>query len=259
MTNYQAVSKSQHQTNKWKRYSNYLFAANDTVAEISTEEIDRAAILYPLAFIKTDSGFRLAVVLGLEPGKNIFVDRQGMWSVDYVPALYRAYPFTLMTAEGSDQLVVCVDADSGLLDSSSGEDFFAANGEASAPLNKVIEFLLASQKGLQRTRQICDHLDRHGLIEPWPLKIQFKSDVRTISDLYRISTSRLGELSPEELVAIRNTGGLKLAYSQIISIQNMYSLGKLLEQSSIAAAKSNQDFDLGFFHDEGSINFDNFD
>lgn len=258
MTDYQVVSKTRHHALKWKRYSNYLFASSDPVAEIALEEVDRAAIRYPLAFIKTDSGFRLAVVLGLEPGQNLYVDQQGIWSVDYVPAVYRAYPFALMT-DGSEQHVVCIDADSGLTDASAGEDYFDENGEPSAPLDQIIQFLVATENGLQKTRKICDLLDKHGLIEPWPLSIKFESDERTISDLYRINAARLNELEPTLLAELRDNGVLKLAYAQSISIQNMYTLGKLFEQASLDASARLGNLDtkeLQFLNDDGAISFD---
>mgnify|MGYP003663870421 CR=1 FL=1 len=260
MTDYQVVSKTRHHAQKWKRYTNYLFAGSDPVAEIAFEEVDRAALRYPLAFIKTDSGFRLAVVLGLEPGQNLYVDRQGIWSVDYVPAVYRAYPFALMT-DGSEQHVVCIDVDSGLADASAGEDYFDENGEPSASLDQIIQFLVATENGLQKTRKICDSLDKLGLIEPWPLSIKFESDERTISDLYRINVTRLNELEPAVLAELRNSGVLKLVYAQSISIQNMYTLGKLFEQASLDATSQfgkPDSKELQFLNDDGAISFDQF-
>jgi hypothetical protein len=90
LANYLVVSKSQHQHLSWKRYSNYLFARYDRVAEISIEEIERATLHYPLAIVKVEEGCRYTAILGLKPKQNLYVKRGGARAVNDVPASYRA-------------------------------------------------------------------------------------------------------------------------------------------------------------------------
>ncbi|TFH75452.1 peptidase [Gammaproteobacteria bacterium LSUCC0112] len=255
LANYQPVSKTQHQHLKWKRYSNYLFARYDPVAEISLEEIERATLYYPQAFVRAGDGYRYAVILGLEPKQNLYVDRAGAWTVDYVPASYRAHPFKLFEDTNGQQLV-CVDMDSGLVQASEGENFFDDTGEASAVLKQVVDFLASAQKGFVSVRTLCNQMNALGLIEPWPLKIQFQSGERTISDLYRVSPERFAQLGPDDLASLRDSGALKLIYAQQISIQNIYALGKLLEKSWTEHKQMSDSTDLQFLNDQAGLSFD---
>ena len=66
------------------------------------------------------------------PEHNLFVGPDGHWLGGYVPASLRSYPFRVLGSEGSGQLALCVDEDSGLVveDSMEREKSFSPSMES---------------------------------------------------------------------------------------------------------------------------------
>jgi hypothetical protein len=71
-----------------------------------------------MAFIKQQDNFVLVGLLSLTPGQNVFVAQDGRWLGAYVASVFRGYPFRLARAEGRDDLILCIDEDSGLISNS---------------------------------------------------------------------------------------------------------------------------------------------
>src|SRR5690606_12782154 len=94
-----AISHEQHENLCWKRFTSYEFAAEDAVAPLVVQEVRRACLSLPVAFIKVEDSFRLVLVQGLQPGKNLLVGPDGRWLASYIPAAYRGYPFVLRSEE----------------------------------------------------------------------------------------------------------------------------------------------------------------
>src|SRR5690606_13482573 len=113
------ISREQHADKRWKRYTSYSFAAGDAVVALVAQELPRACLSLPLGFVKTEAGFQVVAVQGLQPGRNLWVAPDGRWLGGYVPAAYRGYPFVLANTEDGKR-VLCVRPDSGLVNESEG-------------------------------------------------------------------------------------------------------------------------------------------
>ena len=86
------------------------------------------------SFMNENDAFIPVVVLSLEPERNPLVARDGRRSGGFAPSVFRAHPFRLIPSE-TDDLVLCVDADSGLLvEGGTGERFVDEAG-AGLPLD----------------------------------------------------------------------------------------------------------------------------
>jgi len=83
------ISREQHADKRWKRYTSYSFAAGDAVVALVAQELPRACLSLPLGFVKTEAGFQVVAVQGLQPGRNLWVAPDGRWLGCYVPADYR--------------------------------------------------------------------------------------------------------------------------------------------------------------------------
>lgn len=263
MPNYQAVSKSTHANLCWKRYDNYHFAAMDAVAPLVAQELPKAAMVLPIAFIQQDGKFIPAAVQGLQLGQNLFVAPDGRWIGPYTPATYRGYPFALANAE-NDQLVLCVDADSGLVGEDQAERFFDDSGEPSQSVKDVLNFLQQVRANRELTVRLCAALHAEDLIQPWPIKVKGKDDQgQTLQGLYRIDEAKLNALSREALYRIHQAGALPLAYCQLLSMQHLQMLGKLADAHAQAKAQSQQalptsadgELNLKFLNNSGTISF----
>ena len=95
MPNYQAITRENHADKYWQRYTTYNHALTDSVVPLTATELPKAVMTLPVGFIEQGGAFVLVAVLGLQPGKNLFVGPQGRWVGNYIPAAFRSYPFRL--------------------------------------------------------------------------------------------------------------------------------------------------------------------
>src|SRR5262245_19044159 len=114
MTKVVAVSRDTHGQKVWQRPTNYLFAAKEALAYIVLAEVVHVGSWMPITFVQQAGRYAPMAMMCPMPGHNLFVAPDGKWLGGYVPASVRGYPFRLIRPEGSEQMTLCVDEDSGL-------------------------------------------------------------------------------------------------------------------------------------------------
>lgn len=240
------VTRERHAGKEWVRFTGYAFAASTNVVPLSAKEIPTAARVLPLAFVEFDGKLTLSALLGLVPGQNLFVAPGGRWLGPYVPAALRAYPFRLARVESAG-VVLSIDENSGLVrDVTGGENsvpFFDNEGKAHPETQKVIDFLAKASQGAEAVEQATAMVAECGLIENWPLAIKAMDDSveRKIEGVSRINEAALNALAANELVRLRDAGGLALAYAQLISMGNITLLSTLAQaQAKFHEAQKSQ-------------------
>jgi hypothetical protein len=236
MPRYELITKTGFAAQGWRRYDSYAFAATDAVAPLVVQELAKACMSLPIAFIQQNDTFVPHAVQGLEPGRNLFVVN-GTWVAPYTPAAYRGYPFALAKGE-DDQLHLCIDMDSGLVGAGDEFDqqFFDDTGEAAKPVKDALNFLQQIHNNRAVTQRVCAALAAEELFQPWPLKVQGPEGERTIDGLFRIDEARLNSLEPDALARVQKAGGLPVAYCQLLSMGNIQTLG--LIQRKLAEVKN---------------------
>ena len=230
------VSKSRHGHQRWKRYESYSFAAKDTSAPLVVAEFAKACMAFPIGLVQneTSEGYTPVALLGLVQGQNLFVAANGRWIGGYVPAAYRGYPFRLgRTPEG--QRLLCVDEGSGLLVSGDSvtdaktESFFDEAGQPADAVTKVLGFLSQVDDNREATTTVCDLLEVHKLIEPWPVVIKGPDGDKPLAGLFRVNESAVKALKSKAVTALHKENALMAAYCQILSMQTFPILGQLME------------------------------
>lgn len=258
MPEIQVVSRERHADKRWKRYTSYSFAATDAVAPLVVQEMARACMSLPLGFMAAEEGFLPIAVQGLTPGTNLWVGADGRWLGAYVPAVYRAYPFKLANTNDNQQ-VLCIIENSGLLSDTEGERFFDESGEPSQPVKDVLNFLTQVAANHQATQRACAALQKHGLIKPWPIKINTDAGTQTVEGLHTIDEEALNQLPADALLELRDASALIMAYAQVLSTQHLQKLGELMKQhaaqDTAALQTSAGELDLEFLNDGGTISF----
>jgi SapC. len=257
MAQLSVISREQHGGKRWTRYTSYSFAAQDAVTPLVAQELPRACMHLPIGFVKTESGFQIVAVQGLQPGKNLWVAPDGRWVGGYVPASYRGYPFVVANTEDGRR-VLCVREDSGLVTEGEGEPFFDEEGNAAKPVQDVLNFLEQVNGNAALTAQLTALLAQHQLIQPWPIQLKSENGEQKVDGLFRIDEAALGRLPIEALDELRKAGALPLIYCQLLSMQHLQKLGQLATQHAAAAAMlepETGDLDLEFLHDDGNIRF----
>ncbi len=260
LSNLTPVSTEKFQSRYWFKYSDFGFTASDTLVPISANEVPQACIGLPLGFLLNKDVYSCVALLGLNPGQNLCLDKDNLWSARYLPHHYLFYPFVaLPNTDGN--LVLCVDENSNLIHSDSsrgGEPFFDSSGAPNPKINEIFKFLHTKATQHETTLKICDILAEHNLLKPWTVNVPVYQTQFEIDDLFCIDESRLNQLPGSALRELRNTGALLVAYAQLFSMANTASLARIL-YSDGGSAKKSLGSELGFSteKDSGSLNFDN--
>ena len=207
----------------------------------------------PLGFLKGERSYVMVAIMGIDEGKNLFVADNGRWLGSYIPASYRTHPFHHAKTDDGKYLVA-VDEESGLISDSDGEPFFE-NGKLSKTVDEVAKFLEQVVSSREATLRICDLLNKHELIHPWPIKVNTTAGERQIDGLYCVHEAKLRDLSTEVFEELRKAGALPLIYCQLLSMQNIVRLRQLgalrmrvteKQQERASTKSSSNELDLSF-------------
>ena len=219
MSQFAAVSRERHGAKKWRRFTSFAFAAKNSLLPVVGTELGKAALSMPLAFSKQADRYTLVTLLSLTPGRNMFVGPDGRWLAGYVPACLRGYPFGLLRQPGADNLVLCVDEESGLVveGNSAGEDFFDRDGNLSPALKQVFEFLMAVERSRRATDLAVAALAEASVIQSWQVKLKTEQGEQAISGLYHIDEAALSALPDNAFLKVRKAAALSIAYAQLLS------------------------------------------
>jgi hypothetical protein len=242
-----AVTKQHHAEKSWKKFHSYGFASKEALAPLAGAEIARAISTLPLAFVKRQGAFSLVAVLSLIPGKNMFTGKNGQWLGEYVPAFFRGYPFMLAAAEGRDDLILCVNEDSGLIvNDKRAEPFFDSRGQLAGPLQTIMNFLSQIEQNRAMTRQAVAALAGAGVVTEWPLQIKGAKQDKPVTGLYRVDEAKLNALSDDLFLKLRKAGSLAIAYGQLLSMGNIRIFDKLasLHQAEMNRSAGNPNDDI---------------
>jgi hypothetical protein len=258
MPNIAAITRDRYGTKRWKRYTNYKFAAGDAVAPLVLNELPRAALALPLAFTAQGDEFIPSAVQGLVAGQNVMVGPGGHWNGPYIPARYRSYPFLLASA--GDREVLCIDEDSGYVTDGEGELFFDDSGTPAKAVAEILSFLNQVSASRKATLKVCAVLREHGLIQPWPISYMTPAGEQRVEGLSRIDEMALNALPDDAFLEVRKAGGLAVAYCQLMSMQHLPLLVQLTAARVEAGARKlpvNQagELDLEFLNDGPLLDF----
>lgn len=226
------VSREAHAGKKVKEISSFGFAAGFHIAYVTMQEFTRAAPIFPIVFLedKAKDEFRPVVLLGLEAGRNLFVDAAGKWRASYIPAIIRRYPFALTPLGADGQYVVCIDEASELLSDTEGAALFDAQGEPTQVIENVKRYLSELQQMDGQTHAFCRFLAEHNMFTPLNLRVRDNSQVKTISGCYVINEERLNNLSDALFLEIKNKRYLPAVYGHLISLAQTERLVRLRDE-----------------------------
>jgi len=225
------VTKERHATMRWQRYSNYKFSVADSVAGLVAAELPKACMSLPIGFFCQEDRFSLVALLGFGNQQNLFLDAQGRWLGGYIPAAYRAYPFRLMV--NADQQILCIDEASGLVvpdSQAQAEPFFDQDGGPSEAIKKILEFLVQVEANRQTSLRAIEVMHAKNLIVPWDIQLKTSAQAENstrLEGLFRIDEARFNQLEANDFEDIRRSGGVAIAYCQMLSMQHLGLLSRL--------------------------------
>lgn len=103
MPAYHPITPERHADKCWQRYSSYRFAAQDAVSPLVVQELAKAMLSLPIAFIAQEDRFTPVAVQSLAPGKNFFVARMGAGLAATCPQRCAVIPSFLPTPKTANR------------------------------------------------------------------------------------------------------------------------------------------------------------
>lgn len=231
MPNYEVITKAGYQDKRWQVPGLLSHAREAHLCMLLGEEFPKAVVEMPIAFARINERLLPIALLGLLPGKNLYLGPDGKWLGQYVPAQFRKHPFQLVKdAQGHHHLAIDTTAGCIVDNAAQGEAFFTEDSsEPSEKIKSVLQFLTALLRSEAATLAACELLQRHDLLVPWMIAIKTPDGEKKLEGLLHIDEAKLNALGAEALKEVQQGGALLMAMCQLLSEQHLPKLGKLAE------------------------------
>jgi hypothetical protein len=221
------ISAQRHGDWSLEARTDYEFARHSNRAPLAAVEFPAAAVEYAIVFTGSEEAVGPAVILGLKPDENLYVDEQGKWNARYIPAFVRRYPFVFSKSEDENKLTLCIDEQyAGWNQDGRGSRLFDANGEGTEYLDKMLDFVQEYEHESKRTLAFCRKLKELELLEPMTARFKLPSGQKaSLTGFMAINREKLKTLPGETLAELAKTGELELMY---VHLQSMRSFAAML-------------------------------
>ncbi|MGF6272055.1 hypothetical protein ABIB38_000397 [Massilia sp. UYP11] len=179
---------------------------------------------YPIIFRRDDAQARYEAIalLGFTEDENLFLE-DGRWDAPVVPLLLERQPFLI--GRSGDELMIQVDLDHPRVSRTEGEPVFKPHGGNSDYLAHVDGLLSTIHHGLQFEPGFIDALERHALLEPFALEIEFDNGAQSrMSGFYTINEERLAALDAGAVAELHRAGYLGPIWFALASLSNLRGL-----------------------------------
>ena len=246
------VTKEKCSNLRYKHLDNFTHFKNKGLVPFCIAELPKIVTNYPIVFTKLNDVFSINFITSFSPNLNLFIDGEGKWIGNYIPAIYRSMPFMYTSVKKNEKMVLsfieeleCVISNDMV---NKGYNNFYEGKELSKAFKETVNLTNSLNENLNLTLQICKKLNNSGLLTEWPLKIKFKDDEKEIKGLFKIDSEKLFDLNEGKKRKSDNLDRnmLQLAYAQIFSVNNLEKIAALysgasLDKSDIKKNKSLRD------------------
>jgi len=212
------IDKNKHLNWGFKPVENYSFAKSTNIIPLVTSEFEISCKEYPIVFIKKDNKFSPVLLLSLRSKINNFVDNNGNWLANYVPAYVRRYPFILAEkdSKNKENLILCIDSDySGFSPKKAKFALFTSKSEPSETLNQAIDLLNQYHVSAKKTESFCSTMKKMGLFKK---SVVVAKNKQILDGFYSIERKSFDKLNNEDICKLRESGHLSLIFAHFISM-----------------------------------------
>lgn len=222
------VDRDRHKDMRVQPIAHFGFAGGLQTVPVTASEFKEVQKEYPLVFARNAGGRALpAALLGLRRGENLFVQSSGQWNARYIPAFIRRYPF-IFADSGANQFALCVDEQYEGLGQDVGERLFE-DGNQSAYLKGIVEFMGAYQGDFQFTEQFCKRLEDLGLLTQMSAKAEMRTGQKFLVQNFMVADeAKLRNIDSVSIGRMFQSGELGLIYAHLMSLSNLARLIDLL-------------------------------
>jgi hypothetical protein len=207
---------------------------------VTLSEFAEAALSFPILFVRAapDALGKETVapvaVFGLKAGENLFA-KGNAWDAGYLPAMLRAYPFTMARIEGSDRWAMVFDNSWEGMSRTEGQPLFNEQGEATDLLNNVHKFVQDLETDIERTRQACVILLEMNLLKTMRFDATLANgESLSVDGFLTVDDEALGKLTDAQIVQLHRNGLMGIIHTHQLSLNNMRRLldRRLAQQKS---------------------------
>ena len=220
-----ALNREQHRDLRLKPLAKPLsFVATSHVLPAMLDEFAPAAREIPIVFLPEKDTIVPVFLFSVRAGHNSFVTEEGMWSVSYLPAYIRRYPFILGDIEGRDP-ILCFDDTFEGFNKESGEALFEADGGPTKALQDIMQFSGGMKDATDRTARFAKRLKELDLFRSVTVDVKSKSAGQaTINGLLVVDEAKLMASSEAVISELHKLGYLPAIYAHLFSLGAMTTL-----------------------------------
>jgi hypothetical protein len=220
------LNRESHRGHTLKAPSKPLaFARGAHILPAIVDEFAQAARELPILFLPDGPGVTPVFVCGLAPGRNPLVTAEGWWSLSYLPAYLRRYPFLLGDVEGGGDPVMCIDERFEGFGSGPGMALFDAAGAPSDFLKDMMQFAAQYRASAERTGAFVQRLQALGLFTAVSLSVEPPGGpATTLTGYHIVDEARLKALPDVETLALTQSGLLPAIYAHLMSLEALKTL-----------------------------------
>ncbi|MBL8483345.1 MAG: SapC family protein [Rhodocyclaceae bacterium] len=234
------VSSARHGAHSVEVGGDYAFSRHVNAVPLMAVEFPAAAAEYAIVFTSQDDVVIPAAMLGLRGKENLYLNEQGAWQAKYIPAFIRRYPFVFSTSRDGQTFTLCIDeAYAGVNAEGRGERLFGADGQPTAYVDDVLNFLRGYQSQFQRTQTFCQKLKDLGLLEPMQAQVALTGGGRlSLTGFLAVNRQKLKDLSADKLAELVKADELELIYMHLQSMRNFTNMRNRMFPASEADAST---------------------
>jgi hypothetical protein len=229
------LNSEAHRHLKYKRSADFGFARRANSVPLLAAEFALALKHYPIVFVQAQDGATMPLaLLGLADGVNGFVNAEGQWTADYVPAFVRRYPF-VPAQQDDGQEMVCFDEACDRFNDSEGEPLFVEGQERSPLMEQVMGLLTDYHQQASVTQRFCQRLQDLDLLEASNATLRSPDGAeRNLGGFMVVKEERLKALTAEVVHELVGNGAMGLIYAHLMSMSNIprIPLGERVESTS---------------------------
>lgn len=224
--NVAVLDREAHRKLRIKPSPNVAFAADATAVPVVLGEFYDVGRQCPIGFLQTagEEGLLPVALLGLPNGRNVFLDAQGHWTGTYIPAFIRRYPF-VFSANGPDQLTVCIDRDYDGFSELEGEPLFQPDGQPTPLTQGAVSLLSEFQRQFNLTQAFVKRLQEADVLMESNAEVRLEDGrTATFGGLRVVDEKKLAAIPDATLKAWFDGGDLQAIYAHRMSLGNLVEI-----------------------------------
>lgn len=233
MTNHQILNPADHGDLRFHTRAGLDLGDGEMACFTAPSEFRRLACEFPILF-RFDSearAYSALVLMGFEPGENLFVDGD-RWDATCRPFAMAVRPFLVgRSRDGEGPAQVHVDLNHPRITTGQeGVRVFDDMGQATPELSEIAAMLGALDEGVHEGPAFYAALSRYDLLEPFSMDVTLANgSPHRLVGYHLINEDTLRALELGVLAELHNEGHLEPIYMALASLGN---LGKLVRRKN---------------------------